>query len=71
MPSRAASRVTVVVLDDGNENSSQEWTHDRRKRGNQPPRTDYLVGTSCSGANIDCRAIGQQLGFAPEKSRGL
>jgi hypothetical protein len=61
-------RVTVVVLTDGHENSSQEWTHDAVSAAIRRQEHDYSWDFVFLGANIDAVAIGQQLGFAPEKS---
>jgi len=62
------ARVTVVVLSDGHENSSQEWTHDAISVAIRRQEHDYLWDFVFLGANMDAVAIGQQLGFAPEKS---
>jgi hypothetical protein len=60
--------ITVVVLTDGHENSSQEWTHDAVSAAIRRQEHDYSWDFVFLGANIDAVAIGQQLGFAPEKS---
>jgi uncharacterized protein YegL len=62
------SRVTVVVLTDGHENSSQEWTHDAVSAAIRRQEHDYSWDFVFLGANMDAVAIGQQLGFAPDKS---
>jgi hypothetical protein len=62
------ARVTVVVLTDGHENSSQEWTHDAVSAAIRRQEHDYSWDFVFLGANMDAVAIGQQLGFAPEKS---
>ena len=58
----------VVVLTDGHENSSKEWTHDTLSKaiGRQP--RDYSWDFVFLGANMDAVAIGQQLGFAADRS---
>ena len=61
-------RVVVVVLTDGHENSSREWTHDAVSAAIHRQEHDYSWDFVFLGANIDAVAIGQHLGFAPEKS---
>lgn len=61
-------RVTVVVLTDGHENSSKEWTHDAVGKAIARQERDYSWDFVFLGANMDAVEIGRQLGFAPEKS---
>ncbi|MDT5018364.1 MAG: hypothetical protein QOD39_4524 [Mycobacterium sp.] len=61
-------KVIVVVLTDGHENSSTEWTHDAVSTAIRRQEHDYSWDFVFLGANIDAVAIGQQLGFAAEKS---
>jgi uncharacterized protein YegL len=62
------ARVTVVVLTDGHENSSREWTHDAVSAAIRRQEHDYSWDFVFLGANMDAVAIGARLGFAPEKS---
>ncbi len=62
------SRVTVVVLTDGHENSSREWTHDAVSAAIGRQERDYAWDFVFLGANMDAVAIGAQLGFAADKS---
>ena len=62
------ARVTVVVLTDGHENSSQEWTHDAASAAIRRQEHDYSWDFVFLGANMDAVATGERLGFAPEKS---
>jgi hypothetical protein len=62
------SRVTVVVLTDGHENSSREWTHEAVSAAIGRQERDYSWDFVFLGANMDAVAIGQQLGFAAAKS---
>jgi hypothetical protein len=61
-------KVTVVVLTDGHENSSREWTHGAVSEAIRRQERDYAWDFVFLGANMDAVAIGQQLGFAPDKS---
>jgi len=60
--------VIVVVLTDGHENSSREWTHDAVGAAIRRQESDYAWDFLFLGANMDAVVIGQQLGFAPDKS---
>jgi hypothetical protein len=62
------SRVTVVVLTDGHENSSREWTHEAVSAAIGRQERDYAWDFVFLGANMDAVAVGQQLGFAAAKS---
>ncbi|RAV09860.1 VWA domain-containing protein [Mycolicibacterium sp. GF69] len=61
-------RVTVVVLTDGHENSSKEWTHDAVRKAIHRQEREYSWDFVFLGANMDAVAIGQQLGFAADRS---
>jgi len=61
-------RVTVVVLTDGHENSSQEWTHEAVGKAIARQERDYAWDFVFLGANMDAVAVGQQMGFAADKS---
>lgn len=61
-------RVTVVVLTDGHENSSVEWTHEAVSAAIRRQEQDYSWDFVFLGANMDAVAIGQKLGFAPDRS---
>jgi hypothetical protein len=60
--------VVIVVLTDGHENSSREWTHDAVSAAIRRQERDYSWDFLFLGANMDAVAIGQQLGFAPDHS---
>jgi len=61
-------KVIVVVLTDGHENSSTEWTHDAVSAVIRRQERDYSWDFVFLGANMDAVAIGQHLGFAPDRS---
>jgi hypothetical protein len=61
-------RVTVVVLTDGHENSSREWSHDAVGKAIRRQERDYAWDFVFLGANMDAVAIGQKMGFAADKS---
>ena len=60
-------RVTVVVLTDGHENSSREWTHEAVSAAIGRQERDYSWDFVFLGANMDAVAVGQQLGFAADE----
>jgi hypothetical protein len=60
--------VIVVVLTDGHENSSREWTHAAVTAAIKRQETDYAWDFIFLGANMDAVAVGTALGFAPDKS---
>ena len=62
------SRVVVVVLTDGHENSSCEWTHDAVSAAIRRQESEYAWDFLFLGANMDAVAIGAQLGFRPDRS---
>lgn len=62
------ARVTVVVLTDGHENSSKEWTHDAVSKAIARQERDYSWDFVFLGANMDAVAIGQRMGFAADRS---
>jgi hypothetical protein len=61
-------KVIVVVMTDGHENSSTEWTHDAVSSVIRRQEGDYAWEFVFLGANMDAVAIGQQLGFAADRS---
>lgn len=61
-------RVVIVVLTDGHENSSREWTHDAVRTAIRRQESEYSWDFLFLGANMDAVAIGQQLGFDADKS---
>lgn len=61
-------RVTVVVLTDGHENSSKEWTHDAVSKAIARQEREYAWEFVFLGANMDAVAVGQQLGFSADRS---
>jgi len=60
--------VIVVVLTDGHENSSREWTHDAVGAAIRRQESDYAWDFLFLGANMDAVQIGTALGVQAEKS---
>lgn len=60
--------VIVVVLTDGHENSSREWTHAAVRSLIEQQQNVYSWDFLFLGANMDAVAIGSGLGFAPQQS---
>ena len=60
--------VTVLVMTDGHENSSAEWTKDAVRKLISQQETVYDWDFVFLGANMDAIDVGTSLGFAPGKS---
>jgi hypothetical protein len=60
--------VVIVVLTDGHENSSREWTHEAVSTAIRRQESEYSWDFLFLGANMDAVAVGEQLGFRPDKS---
>ncbi|MFI1914471.1 VWA domain-containing protein [Nocardia sp. NPDC020380] len=60
--------VIVVVLTDGHENSSAEWTHEAVKALITQQQEVYKWNFLFLGANMDAVTIGTRMGFAPGDS---
>ncbi|WP_433661320.1 vWA domain-containing protein [Nocardia sp. CA-128927] len=60
--------VIVVVLTDGHENSSKEWSHTAVKSLITQQQDVYNWNFLFLGANMDAVAIGAQMGFDPANS---
>ena len=60
--------VTVLVMTDGHENASAEWSKDAVKQLISQQETDYGWDFVFLGANMDAVDVGADLGFAPGKS---
>jgi hypothetical protein len=60
--------VTVLVMTDGHENSSVEWTKDAVRELISQQETVYGWDFVFLGANMDAIDVGTDLGFAPGKS---
>lgn len=60
--------VIVVVLTDGHENSSREWSHTAVKSLITQQQDVYNWNFLFLGANMDAVAIGTQMGFDPSNS---
>ena len=60
--------VTVVVLTDGHENASKEWTKDAVKQLISQQEDTYGWDFVFLGANIDAVDVGTDLGFSAGKS---
>lgn len=61
-------KVIVFVMTDGMENSSREWTHEAVSKAIRRQERDYSWEFIFLGANMDAVAVGQQLGFAADRS---
>lgn len=66
--SERPGHVIVVVMTDGHENSSVEWTHEAVSAAVKRQESEYSWDFVFLGANIDAVAVGHQLGFAADKS---
>ncbi|MBS9532200.1 VWA domain-containing protein [Mycobacterium sp. M1] len=60
--------VTVLVMTDGEENSSVEWTGDGVRQLISQYENDYGWTFIFLGANMDAVSVGADLGFAPHRS---
>lgn len=60
--------VTVLVITDGHENSSREWTVEAVRALIAQQETQYAWDFVFLGANMDAVEVGGALGFAPDKS---
>lgn len=60
--------VVVVILTDGHENSSTEWTHDAIRALIQQQETTYSWEFLFLGANMDAVQIGTALGVQADRS---
>jgi hypothetical protein len=60
--------VIVVVMTDGHENSSVEWTHEAVNAAVKRQESEYSWTFVFLGANMDAVAIGQRMGFSADSS---
>jgi hypothetical protein len=60
--------VVVVVLTDGHENSSHEWTHDAVGAAIRRQESEYAWDFLFLGANMDAVQIGTALGIKADRS---
>jgi hypothetical protein len=60
--------VVVVVLTDGHENSSVEWSREAVRAAIKRQETDYSWDFVFLGANMDAVETGRTLGFQADKS---
>lgn len=60
--------VTVLVMTDGMENASVEWTADAVKKLIEQQKTTYSWDFVFLGANIDAVSVGTDLGFDKDRS---
>jgi len=60
--------ITVLVMTDGYENASREWTVEAVRALISQQETDYAWDFVFLGANMDAVDVGTNLGFAPGKS---
>ncbi|MFH5227964.1 VWA domain-containing protein [Antrihabitans spumae] len=61
-------QVIVVVLTDGHENASKDWTHQAVKEVITRQESEFAWDYLFLGANIDAVAIGEQMGFKSTNS---
>jgi hypothetical protein len=61
-------KVQVVIVTDGGENSSREWTYDRLKTLIETQTNKYDWDFVFLGANIDAPTVGAQFGINPNKA---
>lgn len=66
--SKRPSNVYFVVMTDGEENSSREYSNDTIKRMIKEQETKYNWKFVFLGANQDAIAAGKQIGFSPNSS---
>jgi hypothetical protein len=60
--------VTMVVLTDGHENASKEWTKESVQKLISQQEQEYGWDFVFLGANMDAVDVGQQIGFAPDRA---
>ena len=60
--------VVVVVMTDGHENSSVEWTHEAVAAAIKRQESEYSWYFVFLGANMDAVAIGRRMGFDADRS---
>ncbi|WP_032379734.1 vWA domain-containing protein [Rhodococcoides fascians] len=60
--------VTVLVMTDGHENASQEWTNSAVRELIQRQEAEYSWDFVFLGSNIDAVEVGADLGFKRDKS---
>jgi hypothetical protein len=60
--------VTVLVMTDGHENASREWTVEAVRALIARQEQDYAWDFVFLGANMDAVEVGSRMGFAPGKS---
>ncbi|MGA9873054.1 MAG: VWA domain-containing protein [Rhodococcus sp. (in: high G+C Gram-positive bacteria)] len=60
--------VTVLVMTDGHENASKEWTNVAVRQLIEQQERQYQWDFVFLGSNIDAVDVGTDLGFAPDKS---
>lgn len=61
-------KVIVVVVTDGLENSSREWSVDAVKKVIKRQQDEYSWEFIFLGANMDAVEVGRQMGFAADRS---
>lgn len=61
-------KVIVVVLTDGHENSSQEWSHEAVRKLITQQEQQYQWTYLFLGANMDAVAIAQQIGIGKDRA---
>ena len=66
--SERPGKVIVVVVTDGMENSSTEWTVDAVKKVIKRQQDEYAWEFIFLGANMDAVAVGQRMGFRSDRT---
>ncbi|WP_245810991.1 VWA domain-containing protein [Rhodococcoides corynebacterioides] len=65
---RRPGSVTVLVMTDGHENSSREWSHQKVRALIEQQESQYGWDFVFLGANMDAVETGAQMGFTRDKS---
>jgi hypothetical protein len=66
--SERPGKVLIVVLTDGQENSSREWSHRHVSAAIHRQEDEYSWEFLFLGANMDAVAVGENLGFRADRS---
>jgi hypothetical protein len=65
---RRPGKVICLIMTDGMENSSQEWTWDAVKKLTTQQQNEWKWTFLFIGANMDAISVGGRLGFTPQQS---
>lgn len=61
-------KVIILVMTDGHENSSHEWTHEAVNAAIKRQKREYAWEFVFLGANMDAVAVGERMGFDADRS---